>query len=177
MKKYSYKYNIQKAFGNLYRKATVVIVVKNSKDEYLLGSKPNFYPEGITRLLGGGIKEDETPILAAKREMEEELGVNVEEQNLEQIAEINVQAIDQNRNTFNTMINIIEVKKIIDEYIAGDDVKFIEKLDNTKFELLINKYTLLTKDMWYRGEEGEFCWEDFGKVYSIVHKIALELTK
>ncbi|OGM76171.1 hypothetical protein A2188_00740 [Candidatus Woesebacteria bacterium RIFOXYA1_FULL_43_9] len=55
---------VQKAFGNLYRKKLALIAVQDLEGNILVGSKPNFYPEGISRLLGGAL-----------RELEEELGV------------------------------------------------------------------------------------------------------
>ncbi|OGZ27960.1 MAG: hypothetical protein A2365_02815 [Candidatus Nealsonbacteria bacterium RIFOXYB1_FULL_40_15] len=66
---------VQKAFGNLYRKKLALIAVQDLEGNILVGSKPNFYPEGISRLLGGGVKNGEDKKRGALRELEEELGV------------------------------------------------------------------------------------------------------
>jgi hypothetical protein len=46
-------------FGNLLRKKHVLVVIQNHSGNVLLGQKPDFYPEGICRLIGGGIEEGE----------------------------------------------------------------------------------------------------------------------
>lgn len=177
MKNYYYKFNIQKAFGNLYRENTVVIVVKNSNGEYLLGDKPNFYPSDITRLLGGGVKEGEDITEAAIRELKEELGIVALSQDLKVIASVNITAVDKVENKFNTVISIVELKIPVDRYQVGYDVESISALSVQQLKDLIRNYQKLSGDDWYRGEEGEFCWKDFGKIYSKIHQLVLDLTK
>lgn len=177
MRDYSYKFNIQKAFGNLYRKNTIVIVVKNSNGEFLLGDKPNFYPSGITRLLGGGVKEGEDIVAAAKRELKEEIGMTALDKDLELIASVNINAVDAVGSKFDTVISIVALKIPVDNYHAGDDVKSISTLDTHQLKDLIKNYRTLSSHDWYRGVEGEFCWKDFGKLYSKIHQIVLDLSR
>jgi len=174
MKTYNLKLKIITPFGNLFRTKTVAIIVKNSKNEFLLGSKPSFYPPTITRLLGGGFKEKETPENATKRELVEELGVEVDEKHIKHLVIINIKAKDETGEIYNTKINLLNVDKPIDEYSPGDDVKFIDILKTHEMKELVKAYENLSELLWYKGEEGEFCWKDYGQVYSVVHSLALE---
>lgn len=55
MNEESIKIKISKPFGNLYRDRCVLVAAFDDKHNLLLGAKPDFYPPGIVRLLGGGI--------------------------------------------------------------------------------------------------------------------------
>ena len=72
------KINLQSIpFGNLrLRDRTVLIMVKNSQQKYLLGSSSE-YPTGVVRLLGGGVDRGEKTSDAALRELREETGLEV----------------------------------------------------------------------------------------------------
>lgn len=85
---------IQSAFGNLYRKKLALIAAIDLEGNILIGSKPNFFPEGISRMLGGGVKDDEDERLGALRELEEELGVNATVEDLKPLLQVNVHAED-----------------------------------------------------------------------------------
>lgn len=166
------KIKIKKPFGNLFRETTVLIV-KNAEGEYLLGAKPKFYPPTISRLLGGGIDKGESVVEAAQRELEEELNVKLEEKELKHKSSLEVIAIDQDDKQYNAAIHFVEAQRRVNNYNPGDDVEFIVEFSRKELEQLVDAYKNLSDTLWYRGEEGEFCWEDYGKVYSEVHRIAL----
>ena len=176
LKVFKKEFKIEEAFGNLYRAETVLIIVKNSRGQFLLGSKPNFFPPTITRLLGGGVHEGETPLQAAQRELEEELGVKIEINNLSDIAKIEISAVDNASKIFLTSIYLVNVISPIDKYKPGDDVKFIDNLSTKEMVELIRNYRNLSPSLWYKGEEGEFCWKDYGTIYGYIHEIALSLS-
>ena len=54
MNEESIKIKISKPFGNLYRNRCVLVAAFDDSHNLLLGAKPDFYPPGIVRLLGGG---------------------------------------------------------------------------------------------------------------------------
>lgn len=58
------------------RVAEVVILLRLRNGRYLVHTK-RFYPEGIYRLLSGGIKADEGLVTAVRRETKEETGLDV----------------------------------------------------------------------------------------------------
>ncbi len=165
---------IQKAFGNLYRKKLALIAVRDLDGKILIGSKPNFFPEGISRMLGGGIQEDEDERLGALRELEEELGVTATVDELKPLLQINVHAEDKDGNIFDnsTFIYFYQLKD--NNYKAGDDVKSIVKLTVDELYELGEKYEALAGDNWYNGIEGKHSWGDYGKVYGPIHKYTAE---
>lgn len=59
---YDFKFDLMAApFGNLkFRDRTILVLCRDGKGNFLLGAKPTHYPEGIVRMLGGGVDDDET---------------------------------------------------------------------------------------------------------------------
>lgn len=166
--------DITEAFGNLYRKKCVLIAVKDADGNLLTGAKPAFFPPGITRLLGGGVDENEDVAVAAKRELEEELGVDVALNDLVPIAQFNTSAKDANGKEFYNETYLYGANIGDAEYRPGDDVKQIIKMSRQEMLLLADAFENLSKSLWYRGDEGDFSWHDYGKVYSVIHRVAAE---
>ncbi|MCA9382799.1 NUDIX domain-containing protein, partial [Candidatus Dojkabacteria bacterium] len=136
---------------------------------------PYFFPPGITRVLGGGIMQNESIIKAAQRELKEELTINVSESDLLHVETLEVNARDKEENSYKSKVNFVIVTHSIDSYTAGDDVISIDVLTEVQLNNLIRLYENLPETLWYRGEEGEFCWKDYGKMYSPVHKIVKDI--
>lgn len=168
---------IQSAFGNLYRKKLALIAARDLEGNILIGSKPNFFPEGISRMLGGGVKDDEDERLGALRELEEELGVTATVEDLKPLLQVNVHAEDQEGKIFenSTYIYFFQLKD--NNYKAGDDVKSIIKLSIDELSELGDKYEALAEDNWYEGVEGKHSWGDYGKVYGPIHKLTAQKIK
>jgi ADP-ribose pyrophosphatase YjhB (NUDIX family) len=168
---------IQSAFGNLYRKKLALIAARDLEGNILIGSKPNFFPEGISRMLGGGVKDDEDEALGALRELEEELGVEATVEDLKPLLQVNVHAEDQEGKIFenSTYIYFFQLKD--NNYKAGDDVKSIIKLSVDELSELGDKYEALTEDNWYEGVEGKHSWGDYGRVYGPIHKFTAQKIK
>lgn len=62
-------------FGNLYRERHTLLLIVDRNGMIITGQKPGFYPDGITRLNGGGVDPEETFKQAAIREIREEMNV------------------------------------------------------------------------------------------------------
>lgn len=173
-RKYKLQINIHKAFGNLYRKKHVLIACIDETNEILVGGKPQFYPEGITRLLGGGVHEGETEIVAALRELSEETGINYTGKELIPLGEVEVNAKSEDDGVFNVNTYLFATKIKRSDSKPGDDVKFILGLNKNEFKDLIDKFYKLEDSFWYEGVEGKHSWGDYGKVYGFIHKAVLK---
>lgn len=165
---------VTKPFGNLCRKQCVLIAARDSNGNTLTGTKPSFYPPGITRLLGGGVDEGEDVRVAAVRELSEELGISISEDQLTLIAQFNTNATDVDGDTFYNETFLFGVDIGDTPYQPGDDVKQIVALSKNEMKALAQSFANLPESLWYRGGEGDFSWHDYGKLYSKIHHVAAE---
>lgn len=170
--------NLHAIFGNMYRPKHVLIVLRDIKGNYLLGAKPDFYPQNIFRLIGGGIDKGETPLNAAIREIKEELQIDVTSKDLKPLAKVETSGTFENK--------LVKNNTYIFEYLIGDinvlkpsdDIAYLETMSPYDVKNLIQRYKELSNDNWYEAEDGyKHCWSDYGEMYSFIHQIALELTR
>jgi 8-oxo-dGTP pyrophosphatase MutT (NUDIX family) len=174
MEKINLEIIVKKAFGNLYRSKCVLIAVGTSEDKILLGAKPSFFPPTITRLLGGGVDEGEDIATAAVRELEEELGVSLDVSDLTPLFDLETRATDETGKVFNNNTYVYYVNIGNQSYKAGDDVTSIDALSVDELYDLGVRYEQLPESLFYIGREGEFSWQDYGKMYGPIHKIAAD---
>lgn len=165
---------VKKAFGNLYRAKCVLIAVGTSDDTILLGAKPSFFPPTITRLLGGGVDEGEDIAKAAARELEEELGVTLDVADLTPLFDLETKATDETGKVFNNNTYVYYVNIGTQTYKAGDDVKSIDVVSIDELYELGVSYDQLPESLFYIGREGEFSWQDYGKMYGPIHKMTAD---
>lgn len=165
---------VKKAFGNLYRKQCTLIAVENEAGKILIGAKPYFFPPTIARMLGGGVDEGEAVERAVARELSEELGVTLQEQDFKHLITFNTYATDDEGNKFHNQTFVYHAQIGNQKYQAGDDVKFILELTLDELQKLGEQYEDLPETLWYKGPEGEFCWADYGKMYAPIHKMTAE---
>lgn len=111
------------------------------------------------------------------RELAEELGVNITVNNLEPLFDFEVSAIDEAGKNFNTNTYVFYTNIGSQSYQAGDDVKSIEAITVDELYELGVYYDQLPETLYYVGEEGEFSWADYGKMYSVIHKKTAERLK
>lgn len=161
-------------FGNLYRKGSVVIGVRDGQGKIILGAKNGFYPPTISRLLGGGIHEGETAEEAAQRELAEELNITTANNELIPVAKLAVTADDQAGNHYATTIWVYYLEIGDAPVRAGDDVTNLVYATTQQLKELADAYDALPETLWYKGTGGEFCWADYGKLYGKVHRILWE---
>jgi 8-oxo-dGTP pyrophosphatase MutT (NUDIX family) len=143
----------------------------------LVGEKSNFYPKGISRLLGGGIKEGEQPLQAAIRELKEETGIKTSKNNLIPLGKVAVLATDEKGCKFEMITHLFTFKLANSTPVPGDDVTKIVRLTQDEFRKLIEKLNNLDDNLWYEGVEGNFSWRDYGKIYAFIHQVALDQIK
>lgn len=167
------KIHVAKPFGNLYRTDTVLVVVRVG-NKYIFGGKAGYYPEGITRLLGGGVNGGETLEFAAQREIEEELSVKITKEQLKKIDDVIVEADDDLGKKYKMKISMFFVDlSNIRSFIAGDDVTNLIYLTKEEFKKLVENFNKLPQDLWRNQDGEEFSWADYGKLYGFVHDVAL----
>jgi 8-oxo-dGTP pyrophosphatase MutT (NUDIX family) len=198
MKKIDINVKITKPFHNLKRGKHVIVAVVTLDNKVLTGAKTNFYPPMITRLLGGGIDDNESPLCAAAREMNEEIGIKSNLNKLKQIAIFDITATDSDGNIYHNETTTFLYK--IDE----DSTKFGNRIDNIKplswddlkkhdidgimaltldeLKQLGERYDALDETLWYInpdyfGSREEFSWHDYGQIYGLAHKEIAKLLK
>jgi len=174
MKTYQISVKIKKPFGNLERQAHVLIVVRDPKGRYLVGCKPQFYPSGICRLIGGGIKKGESWQAAAVRELAEELGVEAKKKNFKLLGKVVVEAKAKKRYRLETFLCFYQITS--NEITPGGDIREISFISLEGLRELGRKLESLAADDWFI-EDGKclHSWGDYGKVYGPIHEIAYQL--
>lgn len=169
------RFSVEKSFGNLYRKQCVLVAVESDNGNILIGSKPSFYPPGISRLLGGGVEEGETVIDGLVREVSEELGLELDKSLFEPLALFDVYAKNSEDEEFHNQTYVYHVKLGKQKYKAGGDVKHILEVTIDQLAELGKSYENLSETLWYKGNEGTFGWKDYAKMYGPIHSITASL--
>ena len=177
MKNIDLNIKVRKPFGNLFRKKSALIVVETDQEEFLVGTKPQQYPPTVTRLLGGGVDEGEPENIAAVRELQEELGVQLDETQIRGLFVVNVRAEDDEQNIYTHEVHVFYANIGSMSFHPGDDVKAIVKLSLDGLRELGAIYESLSDALWYNGSEGQYSWNDYGKLYGPVHKLSSEAVK
>jgi 8-oxo-dGTP pyrophosphatase MutT (NUDIX family) len=163
-RKFDYAVNlIAEPFGNLkYRNRTALILLKDSQGRFILGTS-GFYPDGIVRMIGGGIDEGEELIVGAIREIKEEIGISATPEELVELAMISISG-EYKGETYTTIIYVYFLDSDEDDYLAGDDVTEIIRLTEEQYRDLVKRFFALDSASW----------RDYGQVYGFVHQVALE---
>jgi 8-oxo-dGTP pyrophosphatase MutT (NUDIX family) len=169
--------NLHAKLGNLERPRTALIVLRDQEGNYLLGAKPNLYPEKIFRFIGGGIDPDENFEEGAIREIQEELQIKIIPNQLTALADIITTGILNGQNSTNTT-RLYELKiNNIEQVTPGDDITYLQTLNRPEMNQLIQRYKELSDDNWFQTPNGRgHSWGDYGKMYAYIHQIALDLT-
>lgn len=166
------KVTINNPIGNLYRRAHVLILVFNDKGSFILGKKKGFYPEHIARMLGGGLETGEEPLIAAQREIKEELGVETPLDSFLPLCTVSTQAKtsegDMQMQTWIYLLQLFDSKEIK----PGDDVSGIQTFTQEEYKNLVASMKNLSGD--FVTERFSFSWADWGKIYAPIHEHAIE---
>lgn len=165
---------VNQPFGNLrFRDRTALILCRDEAGKLLLGREDGFYPPGIFRMIGGGIDVGEAVIDGTVREIEEELGLNVKNDELIELAEVELEGTFQEK-VYSTRIFVFYLKVALAECVASDDVSELVSCTEDEYRLLVKRFFELRDDHIYRKDDFEFSWGDYGRAYGFVHKLALD---
>ncbi|HCQ31220.1 TPA: hypothetical protein DIU27_02470 [Candidatus Collierbacteria bacterium] len=161
-------------FENLrYRDRTVLILGKDDQEKFILGDKKGFYPEGIVRMIGGGINDDEDVLSAAVRETEEELGIKEPVDRFVPLVQVNVEGAFEGEK-FTHVVYVYFLPLTDKELVSGDDVSDVVRMDEKGYRQLVTNYFKLASDNFFEHQRGKFSWGDYGKVYGFIHEAALD---
>jgi 8-oxo-dGTP diphosphatase len=153
----------------------VMIAVADDEGRIILGGKPSLFPPSIVRFVGGGVDEGETPQQAAVRELTEELGIVLPEEQLVPLAIVEITAITP-ENSYPLTEYLFYAKVPQGQQIkAGDDVETIEAIRLDELPGLVERYHSLDPNL--RSSEWDrypYRWRDYGTIYGRVHEIAYE---
>lgn len=161
-------------FGNLrFRDRTALILIRDETGKLLLGREDNFYPSGIFRMIGGGIDVGETVIDGTIREIKEELGLNVKNDELIELAEVDLEGSFQEK-VYITKIFVFYLKVNLADCVASDDVSELVSCTEDEYISLVERFFDLRDDHIYKKNDFEFSWGDYGKAYGFIHQLALD---
>lgn len=170
---FNQKVSIGNPIGNLYRKNHVLILIKTADNNYILGKKEGFYPDHIARFVGGGVDKDEKPLNAAVRELNEELQIVRDSSKLVHLVEICTEAeTSEGKMQMITNVYFTKLKKH-EKYSANDDLSSLLEIGREEFVDLIKAMENLNTE--FVTDKFSFKWTDWAKIYSPIHKIALEI--
>jgi 8-oxo-dGTP pyrophosphatase MutT (NUDIX family) len=171
-KEYFEKVVIDNPIGNLYRKNHVLILLVTDSGSFILGKKKNFYPDHIARMLGGGVDEGEDPLLAAQREIKEELQIEISTDEFWSLCTVTTQAqTSEGPMEMKTHIYAVTLDNA-DSAKPSDDISGIEIYTPQQYVILVDQMRDLTGE--YVTDKYSFKWSDWGKVYAPIHRLALD---
>jgi len=161
-------------FGNLrFRDRTALILCRDEAGKLLLGREDGFYPQGIFRMIGGGIDDGEAVLDGTIREVKEELGIDVKKDELVELAEVELEGVFQ-ETVYTTKIFVYYLKVTLAECVASDDVSELISCTEVEYRELVNRFFELRDDHIYKKDDLEFSWGDYGRAYGFVHQLALD---
>ncbi|KKQ35963.1 MAG: hypothetical protein US50_C0002G0023 [Candidatus Nomurabacteria bacterium GW2011_GWB1_37_5] len=117
--------------------ATVCLLIKD--DDVILGLKTKKIGAGCWNGYGGGIEEGETPIKAAIRELEEEVGVTALPEHLEKMAIVDFHNTKSDGDTFVCRVHFFVVKEWNGEPKETNEMVMITPTTFNKNNLPFNK--------------------------------------
>lgn len=174
MDTYKNTIRLHSVFGNIMRRRHVLISLRTPSDEYILSCKDNFYPERIYRLMGGGVKDSETPLEAAVREVQEETSLIINNSKLKPLFEVETFGTYENITYTNTTtvyeLNVESIHRLV----PGDDVTSFIVLNKQDLKKLIERYNGFSENDWYIESDYKHSWIDYGKMYGYIHSLLLE---
>lgn len=163
--------DIDKPIGNLYRKNHVLILVKDKTGRYILGQKKDFYAQGMSRMLGGGLNDNEDPREACSRELLEETKIMISPDNLLSFGQV----ITKTKTTEGVMyMNVHLFGAMIDSFddiVPSDDISGVKSYSENEIRSLIAKMNNL--DGEFRNDKFYFLHKDWGSIYGFIHEVAL----
>ena len=167
---FSYTINVQVIPPVALRGQHVLILLEDNQHNYVFGKK-KIYPEGICRMVGGGVEPKELPIHAAVRELLEELKLFVEPTELKELATVTFHITDAKQQTaiFTTTIYYLPLKDR--GIVPQSDLDAIVRVTTTGAPSVLKAYELLSAEI---DPNVQFAWADYSKIYGPIHQLAFE---
>lgn len=168
---------LQEPFGMLTRNAdTVAVLARDSRGLWMLGQKEQFYPEGIARLIGGGMDQEVNPVIATQREIEEETGITINEEKLIPLVHAEITANLPDGNKVNASVFVFYAH-LTQPAVAADDLSGIAYYSDKDLLALIQRYAQLPEQAINPDRQPTATWQHYGQVWGPIHKAAFERAK
>ena len=149
------------------------VLLKDGMNHWVL-SRKRHYVEGLWRMVGGGIEPNEDPLHAAQRELQEELGLELDEGKLVPLIHAEVTAkVDNKTYTFSDFVFYATTSQPLD--IADE----LEQLGNFSDAELSQSFAHFDRlpDSPINTNNQEGNWSDYGKIWGPIHRAAFERVK
>lgn len=169
MKQYDIHLNVIELPPIFKRGHHVLVLLQNDKQEFILATK-DIYPKGISRMVGGGLDQDEKPAVGAARELAEETGLSVKSKDLTYLAEVTAHITDATDEHVTFTTHVFFYNLGAQTITPQDDIKAVASLDEEKFFQLLHSYEQLPKTI---DDKHGFAWFDYGQLYGFIHRLAI----
>lgn len=150
-----------------------LILLRNGTAQWVLGSKPKYYFQGVYKMIGGGIEPGEDPQQAAQRELAEETQIQVEADKLVPLIHAEV-FFDKNAQSF-SFSSFVFYCQSSQPVRPSDDVEEVVTLSEHEFLQFVERMAELPEKAVAADELAT--WADYGKVWGPIHEAALERVK
>ncbi len=157
-----------------------LIAVKTETGNYILGAK-DIYPQGVYRLIGGGLEKDEDPAVGATRELKEELGISYTPDQLQPLATVTAEIDETSTGKHYTFVTYLFETTVERKLVKpADDLDGIKEFSLEQMQTLIHRYSDLSDELIQFQKPGDtrplepFRWRDYGKLYGKIHELVLK---
>jgi 8-oxo-dGTP pyrophosphatase MutT (NUDIX family) len=149
------------------------ILLKDGMNRWVL-SRKRHYVDGLWRMVGGGIEVGEDPLQAMRRELHEELGVEIDEGKLIPLVHVEVNAeADGKEYTFSEFVFYAAVSQPL--HIA-DELEQLGRFSDAELNQVIGHFDRLP-DTPINADNRDGTWLDYGKIWGPIHRAAFERVK
>ncbi|MHB1293715.1 MAG: NUDIX hydrolase [Anaerolineae bacterium] len=145
------------------RAAEVVMVVRRKNGRYLVHTK-GFYPQGVYRLLTGGIEPGEDLLKAVQRETREETGLEVSTERFLAVLHNRFVCGDEAVTFTSYLFLLQELDGVLGSHDDKESITGFREVDRTGLLALADALEALEPD-----------WADWGRFRATAHRLAAEL--
>ncbi len=149
------------------------VLLKDGLNRWVL-SRKHHYVEGLWRMVGGGIEPGEHPLQAAQRELQEELGLEVDEGKLVPLVHAEVTSeIDGKNYSFSDFVFYASAPQPLR---IADELEQLMQFSDAELNQAINYFNRLPNQP-INADNRSGSWIDYGKVWGPIHQAAFERVK
>jgi 8-oxo-dGTP pyrophosphatase MutT (NUDIX family) len=166
---YTHRYSLTHIPPGL-KRGSLALIAPFDQGEIILATK-HVYPENIFRLIGGGVDAtDQSPLHAATREFEEEVGLRCKMTDFTHNSTHLYELSETGTGThFDLTIDLFTISASYDSLQPASDIDAIKQFNRFEFKQLINRYQELPKELVTLKPDNTFRWSDWGYIYNQIN--------